>query len=247
MVASPHCGAGSLSDDLSSDEIPATGGHQSFVPAGKTLSLRRNGPPGRVKKQGVGPTTCIRPAAGLRPHRRQPMRTQARCCARHGPDGGPKGARTGARSLGKGTRDPFGRDGGTGTCAFGAGQSSCWGGHQFGAKRLTAAGRTRWFPAGEKRSGNGGRRTARTFWRGGPATSCTFGEGGRRPGRTSSAGSCIRHWCGPGSRPTGLARVGANSARSAIPAAIPDTLLSGRREGAAGSGGRRTVPVVCSC
>ena len=32
MVVTPHCGAHSLSDDLTSDEIPATGGRQRFVP-----------------------------------------------------------------------------------------------------------------------------------------------------------------------------------------------------------------------
>ncbi len=94
-------------------------GFPGYLPREKPSPFGETDPPGRVKKQGVGPNTCIRPAAGLRPHRRQPMRTQARRCARHGPDGGPKGARTGARSLGKGTRDPFGRDGGTGTCIWG--------------------------------------------------------------------------------------------------------------------------------
>jgi len=31
MVAAPHCGAGSLSNDLTGDEISSTGGHHRFA------------------------------------------------------------------------------------------------------------------------------------------------------------------------------------------------------------------------
>ena len=82
-----------------------------------------------------------------------------------------------------------GRDG-DGTGAFGAGHATDVGGDQFGAKRLSAAEQTRRFPAGEKRSGNGGRRTASGTSKGGPRQ-LTIPE---RPGgaRTapSPAGPC---------------------------------------------------------
>ena len=42
MVATPHCGACSLSVDLTSAETPATGGRQRFVP--KTALLRLGAP-----------------------------------------------------------------------------------------------------------------------------------------------------------------------------------------------------------